>query len=144
MRIRCARCKKLKPASQFYKVKSPSSAARHGHTSYCRPCNAENIKDWRRRTGGDGTRRIRQRLPDGTSIWIKVSRDEYEKILKRQRGVCRICRGVNSSGRSLSVDHCHKTKRIRGILCSNCNTAIGMFRDDPKILLRAVEYLKTA
>ena len=45
--------------------------------------------------------------------------------------------------KSLAFDHCHKTNRQRGRLCSRCNTGLGLFRDDPGLLLKAMEYLRS-
>ncbi len=56
-----------------------------------------------------------------------------------QDGKCAICRIVPS--RTMAVDHCHDTGAIRGLLCSNCNTGIGLLRDNPEILARAIIYL---
>lgn len=55
---------------------------------------------------------------------------------------CAIC-GVSEldSGRQLSWDHDHNSGFFRGLLCSNCNTGLGMFKDDVHILLKAIEYL---
>lgn len=39
------------------------------------------------------------------------------------------------------VDHCHTTGKVRGILCGNCNTGLGHFKDSPMLLQRAIEYL---
>lgn len=64
---------------------------------------------------------------------------EYEDLLCGQCGVCAIC-GTNPEGR-LAVDHNHDTKRVRGLLCRPCNSAIGLLKDSPEILRRAVEYL---
>ena len=70
---------------------------------------------------------------------------EYERLLGLQEGRCAIC-GENETGRKdrfvFSVDHDHKTGKIRGLLCRGCNTGIGNLRDDPEILLRAAEYLR--
>jgi hypothetical protein len=44
--------------------------------------------------------------------------------------------------KALAFDHCHKTNRQRGRLCSRCNTGLGFFRDDPGLLLNAMEYLR--
>ena len=81
-----------------------------------------------------------------------ISLDEYNKMLDEQKGVCAIC-GMeetmvhpkhNSNGKAqlLAVDHCHVTNKVRGLLCSRCNRVIGMMRDSPELLTKAVEYLK--
>jgi uncharacterized protein GlcG (DUF336 family) len=66
---------------------------------------------------------------------------EYDKMLESQGGVCKICGGVGLSGKRLSVDHDHETGKVRGLLCSKCNTAIGLLDDDPKTFLKASLYL---
>lgn len=70
-----------------------------------------------------------------------VTLAEYEALLVEQDGKCAIC-GQKDNFFSLAVDHCHGSNRIRGLLCSLCNRGIGMFRDSPDLLLRAVEYLR--
>jgi hypothetical protein len=67
---------------------------------------------------------------------------DYDDMLEKQDGVCAICGGHNSSGKALSVDHCHSTGKIRGLLCLHCNVGLGYFRDNPMRLLDAVEYLE--
>jgi hypothetical protein len=41
----------------------------------------------------------------------------------------------------MNIDHAHESRLIRGLLCTNCNKAIGHFKDDPSLLLRAIAYL---
>ncbi len=67
----------------------------------------------------------------------------YKQLMNAQKGKCKICLQfrVKGTDRRLNIDHCHKTGKIRGLLCYACNTALGMFRDNPKILMRAVRYL---
>jgi hypothetical protein len=68
---------------------------------------------------------------------------EYRALLKNQRGRCAICRkppGV----RGLHVDHDHATRKVRGLLCSKCNTGIGLLQHSPALLTKAVAYLKAA
>ena len=72
-----------------------------------------------------------------------LSFDDYKRMLGAQDGVCLIC-GSNGNGRNLSVDHDHVTGNIRGLLCSHCNTGIGMFRDSYELLEKAIEYLHLA
>jgi hypothetical protein len=72
-----------------------------------------------------------------------ISLLEYEKLLKMQEGKCAICDGIpQENSNMLAVDHCHLTGKIRGLLCMRCNRAIGLFRDDPQLLRRSLEYLE--
>ena len=63
------------------------------------------------------------------------------KSLYDSTDVCEICKQKDSR-RSLNVDHCHKTGIIRGMLCDNCNKALGFFKDDINNLENAIKYLK--
>lgn len=72
---------------------------------------------------------------------------EFDELFKKQNGVCKICLNPETSTRggnkrNISVDHDHKTGKIRGLLCNNCNRAMGLFKDDIKILIRVIDYLK--
>jgi hypothetical protein len=76
-----------------------------------------------------------------------INIEEYEELFKSQSGKCAICRKpsetINSS-RRLAVDHDHKTGSVRGLLCSDCNTMLGHFDDDPKLCIKAATYIKKA
>ena len=69
-----------------------------------------------------------------------ITLGDYDRMLAEQDGGCAIC-GRADPNFSLAVDHCHKTKRVRQLLCTKCNQGLGHFRDDPALLLRAIEYL---
>lgn len=61
--------------------------------------------------------------------------------------MCAICKEPQSvllkgELKRLAVDHCHKTKKIRGLLCDNCNKGLGLFKDKPELLNSASEYLR--
>lgn len=76
-----------------------------------------------------------------------ISVSDYNKLLVQQNGVCAICRepetAVKAAGtRSLAVDHCHRTGRIRALLCSQCNLAIGNLRESPLLARAAATYLE--
>ena len=74
-----------------------------------------------------------------------VSQEDYAKRLKKQNYGCAICRVHEMKlTRGLYVDHNHKTGKVRGLLCTNCNTALGMLEDSPELLTKAIEYLKNA
>jgi hypothetical protein len=68
-----------------------------------------------------------------------LSRKEHRRLLDEQNGVCAVCK--LPSRRALCVDHCHATRRVRGLLCDKCNTALGLLGDDVRRLLAAVAYL---
>lgn len=79
-------------------------------------------------------------------VSARVSPTAYVKLAELYGNVCGICGsapGVAHSGkpRRLAVDHCHQTGAIRGLLCSRCNTAIGLLYDDPVRLQAAIRYL---
>lgn len=93
-------------------------------------------------------RKYRQKNPEAAkSTELKktfgIDLDYYYRMLESQGGVCAICRGEQASRyKYYSVDHCHNHGGIRGLLCSDCNRALGMFKDDPAILRRAAEYIE--
>lgn len=78
-----------------------------------------------------------------------ISQDDYQSMLALQDGGCAICKTDNPSGQNsesdfmkhFAVDHCHISGRVRGLLCSPCNRALGFFQDSPGILSNALEYL---
>lgn len=70
--------------------------------------------------------------------------DDYARLLILQKGRCAICkkRGSGHRGRKvLSIDHDHRTGRVRGLLCHPCNMAVGHLRDSPLNALNAALYL---
>lgn len=75
-----------------------------------------------------------------------ITPEEYAETLESQRGGCAICGSTEPKHRGpfFVVDHCHTTGKVRGLLCSPCNTALGLLGDDPKLLRSALRYLKRA
>lgn len=67
-----------------------------------------------------------------------ISQQEWEKLFLECEGKCQIC----SSPEEICVDHNHSTGRVRGLLCRKCNAAIGLLKETPELLLKAVEYLR--
>ena len=70
-----------------------------------------------------------------------ISALDYDALLKAQNSVCAICSSLNRNGNRLSVDHDHKTGKVRGLLCSKCNHGIGIFNDEVLRVKSAMEYL---
>src|SRR6267142_6623170 len=65
-----------------------------------------------------------------------LSLEDFEKMKEKQKGLCYICEKSPELGsrKTLFVDHCHKTKKIRGLLCQKCNSGLGMFNDNIELL----------
>jgi hypothetical protein len=72
-----------------------------------------------------------------------ISHDVYMALVEKQHGLCSIC-GRPPSGKRLKlfIDHCHETNIVRGLLCQNCNSGLGHFRDTPQLLRLAAVYLE--
>lgn len=78
-----------------------------------------------------------------------ITRADYDRMLAEQGGACAICKKPETqihkrSGqvRELSVDHCHKSDKIRGLLCGHCNNGLGTFKDSIERLESAIAYLR--
>ncbi len=75
--------------------------------------------------------------------------EQYDKLIKKQKGKCEICKKpevkINKASgemKPLCLDHNHKTGKVRGLLCSKCNYALGFYSDSPSLLEKAAEYLR--
>jgi hypothetical protein len=68
---------------------------------------------------------------------------EYDAMFEKQNGLCAICDAPppNHHKKRLNIDHCHKSGRIRGLLCDACNRGIGLLKDSPDLMLKAISYL---
>ena len=72
----------------------------------------------------------------------------YMEMLENQQWKCKICgkdlqiRNTSNYHDSAVVDHCHKTNKVRGILCRTCNLGLGYLKDDPDLALKMAQYLK--
>jgi len=72
-----------------------------------------------------------------------ISFQQYQDLLHVQGYACAICHSTEPCGTGdFHVDHDHGTNKIRGLLCSNCNTALGLFKDSQDSLLSAIQYLR--
>jgi len=72
-----------------------------------------------------------------------ISLEDYNSMLKEQEYKCMICNiHENDLSKPLSVDHCHTTGIVRGLLCTNCNTSLGGFMDNIEYLEAGIEYLR--
>jgi hypothetical protein len=73
---------------------------------------------------------------------IDITVKEYDVRLKSQGGKCAICNKLpKENGKALAVDHCHKTGKIRGLLCDSCNKHLALEKHTPEILLKTIAYI---
>lgn len=78
-----------------------------------------------------------------------ITLNDYNRMHEQQGGVCAICQlperlkdTRRKTLRKLAVDHCHATGKVRALLCSDCNTTLGKFKDDPALFDTAAAYLR--
>jgi hypothetical protein len=135
----CTICGKFKSWNEFPRN---SRNKKYGRGNKCNPCNRAVVKAYR-------LRNPRWKKNASLSARYGLTVDEYETMLQKQKHACAICGGkenmiIPSTGRtySLSVDHNHKTGKVRGLLCTQCNHMLGRAADDPEILRRAAKYLE--
>lgn len=152
VRKECRACLKLKLISCFplngYRRKDGTSATRND----CKKCNKKIHDEYveRNRVHLNKYVKERYRIYDrdrvrdyGLKKMYGITTTDYEALLKKQNDRCAICQLPQSEfSRRFDVDHCHETKKIRGLCCIRCNRGIGLLKDDIEILQRAVRYLK--
>lgn len=107
-----------------------------------RAANAERQREYNREYHRRTRERDRERRKDGElRREYGLSLAAYKQMLAEQDGGCAICGDSPGAGRYLHVDHCHTANRVRGLLCSPCNVALGGFRDRVDLLEAAKTYL---
>lgn len=144
----CPRCQQTKSVVYFGRRSALADSPRKG---YCRDCErayhearqtSAEVREARRADKRKYARSDRSReLRLGKLYGITLA--DYEAMLDAQGRCCAICSTDKPGGNAKHwhVDHCHSTGRVRGLLCSRCNLAIGQFNDDPELLIRACVYL---
>lgn len=120
----CCGCNMFRPLSSFH-----GSIEKNTLSSRCRDCISANFLRYR----------------------YNISLSDFIELRELQKDACKICGchleiNKNSSLRSkkVAVDHCHRTGRVRGLLCFACNTGLGHFRDDLTLLESAIAYLSAS
>lgn len=129
----CSRCEKLLDGA---------------HTTYCKACNAEYQREWRknnRKKAREISRKGNKKLTPERRRAYKLKNmygltmEKFESLLQDQENACAIC--LEEFDSSPAVDHNHETGEVRGLLCHQCNFALGNVRDNPVLALRVADYL---
>lgn len=116
----CSQCNTRKPFDDYHR-KSDSPDDRAG---VCIDCKTKNRRAYH------------------LSYTYDITEEHYFTLLDEQFGCCAVCGSDDETiGGHLHVDHDHETGDIRGLLCSNCNTGLGLLQDSPEVLQSAVRYL---
>ena len=133
---------------------STGVACVHGHiadrrakTGECLTCRADFLIVWRK-NNPDKVKKYQRITNLRKNFGLSI--EDYEQMLIKQNNVCAICEKpetfihhMTNEPAALAVDHCHKTNKVRQLLCRNCNSAIGLFHEDVKVMQNAINYLET-
>lgn len=129
----CGKCRKWKPFQDFHKAKK----AWDGLSCHCKTCRDQDYEQRRNKV----LAQHRQRL-------YGLTNEQFQARHKKQKGRCAICRKSETATsrrgrkRSLCVDHNHKTKVLRKLLCRRCNWLIGLANEDIELLQKCVRYIQ--
>ena len=153
----CLRCKKYLKKSMFHK---DPRIKRDGYRGICKVCHNGEAAEWRRNNKAkvyemqkSWASRNRDKIKSYKNPTVEkntrlkrlynITMEDYNNIFRSQNGSCAICGGVNTkTNKNLHVDHDHSGGDIRGLLCSRCNLALGMYRDSIEIHQSALTYLQ--
>jgi hypothetical protein len=128
----CTQCGILKPLTDFYKRKNRPS----GHVSECKSCIIA-----RNRARYEGSR---EEINDKRAA--KVYGLTYEEVVEMRESSNGICQCCNRPGlhhhKRLVIDHDHSTGKVRGLICSRCNSILGFAQDDLQTLKNLIAYLE--
>jgi hypothetical protein len=150
---KCSRCGTEKPTSEYHKDRRNPD----GLYGWCKECAKAKAREYRTANPDkvrESQKRSRTSKPrvyrNKQLLWtFGITLEQYEQMLADQGGVCAVCGKTETEihpqskrVRNLNVDHCHDTGHVRGLLCNSCNRGIGLLKDDPTILRRALNYLE--
>ncbi|MCX4458503.1 endonuclease domain-containing protein [Streptomyces sp. NBC_01728] len=132
----CKRCKETQPETNFEEARGKRGQRYRSRT--CNACRNERRREVRK----SSRRRIAETTDERLTrkLWeeYRITREQYEGMIRAQDNRCAICRSAPPEGKRLHIDHCHTTGIVRGLLCNTCNVAVGFFE---KYGTAAAQYL---
>ena len=147
----CTKCEVEKPLEAFRLIRTNKNGSLL-YCAQCLDCKREYSRERYRAFPREKRTEIYQTKIAGTTFETRkddrlirrfgISLEDYNTMLEGQNNSCWICEEEFPNSRSVKVDHCHKTGKVRGLLCHHCNTGLGHFQDRTERLNRADEYLR--
>ena len=111
-----------------------------GYRNQCKNCRSIIREKWKSKNlEKEGKRRADGHMRRRYGITL----DEYDEMFEQQNGKCAIC-GTREKAKGktrMNIDHCHTTGKVRALLCNNCNSGIGKFKEDINIMSNAISYI---
>jgi hypothetical protein len=143
---RCSKCKIEKESSEFAKDNGKKDKLR----SICKQCDGERYKQNEEKMKANSKiyyqnnykNNPEKRKSKSLKYNYNMTWEIYNQMLIKQNNKCKICNNEFKNARDTHIDHCHTSLKVRGILCNNCNTAIGLFKEDVNNLKNAITYLE--
>ena len=148
---KCSKCGETKSVEEFNK----NATGKNGLQSQCGACMAAYSRAWRAANPeakkaysaayytANREAEIARCKAYNRKRFTGMTPDVYNQLFNDQGGCCAICgTHQNNLKKALNADHCHHTGDTRGLLCTKCNTAIGMLDDNPDLGQAATEYLR--
>jgi hypothetical protein len=137
----CTACGEIKPIAEFDQYPFISKLGNQGKACFsrCKPCARENVRAHRRSLTPEqkAERAEYHRLYQRLRLYgLSVSR--FLELKASQDHKCAVCKRAER----LSVDHCHISGKVRGLLCGHCNTALGLLKEDESIILSLLAYVR--
>jgi len=127
----CPKCGLEKPLSEFGKYK----ASKDGLNRVCKKCSTkQSIESYKR---NPNTKRKYNLMKE-----YGITLESFESMKLDQNNKCAICQNTFKNSVDTCVDHCHSTKKVRGLLCNHCNRAIGLFKESLDSIKSALAYLQ--
>ncbi len=145
----CTKCKVDQPVSSYHKKKN----GLFGVKAVCKTCTVKEQSHYYN-IPANKEKRLKRQASDEYQLYIRefrlekqygITLEQYDQILAAQNGGCAICSTTvpgGSGGRYFAVDHNHLTGKVRQLLCSSCNTALGYVKDNINTLEKMIDYLK--
>lgn len=96
-------------------------------------CDACRIDPRKHREGHEQRRRLRK---------YGLTQDDYDQLLVEQAGRCPGCDTTDPGVKGWCIDHCHKSGKVRALMCNRCNTMLGLANEDPAILRALADFLE--